>query len=88
MIVASCLVMGSFMVFAFAQAAMPNEAVLIQYGALGAMCIFLMSLVVWLLRVGVKLVSELEAVVKANTAEMARVHEVVQNCTRGARHGD
>ena len=87
MVLASCLVMGFFMVLAFAEAALPSEAVLIQYGALGAMCIFLMSLVVWLLRVGVRLVSELESVVKANTAEMARVHEVVQNCTR-SRHGD
>ena len=87
MLAASCLVMGSFLCFALAQAALPNEAVFIQYGALGAMCVFLMCLLVWLLHVGVKLVSELKKVVEANTTEMARVHEIVDRCTRG-HYGD
>jgi hypothetical protein len=80
-------VMAFFLTLGMLQNAYPGEATLLQYGALGAMCLFLMGLIVWMLRVGVKLITELCGVIEKNTAAMAEVHEVVRNCTRN-RNGD
>lgn len=80
MFTASCFVMAFFLTLGMLQVAYPGEATLLQYGALGAMCIFLMGLLVWMLRVGVKLIDRMQDVLQKNTEALTKVHEVMSNC--------
>lgn len=80
MILISTAIMTFFLALGLVQAAAPESATFMQYGALGAMCLFLMGLVLWFLRIGREIILDLKTVIEKNTAVIAENSRVMSNC--------
>ena len=61
------------------------EETLMQYGAVGVLCFFLLSIIIWQQKRDEKLKTELSEVIRNNTIAMTRFYEVAQRCETNGR---
>lgn len=59
------------------------EETLLQYGAVGALCVGLLSIIIWQQKRDEKLKDKLSQVIENNTIAMTRFYEVAKRCENG-----
>ena len=61
------------------------EETLLQYGAVGALCLGLLSIIVWQQKRDEKLKDRLSTVIENNTIAMTRFYEMSKRCEQHGR---